>query len=500
MPEPLDPIVAGVATALKSLRTRAGLSEDRLADPDLVASDVLAGLTTVQQFVAEGCTTEQAIAQAVREAVQTLEPTDSIVADVILGLGLLGDADLYAGDLGKRRSALLKNWRRLHELRSTPWEGRLPSARALRFDIETQALSALAVALTAGEGAPSDGNAPAFLAAPTMASDPSAQARPSRERVPLLSQELQRIAAALRDARITHEDGVGWARDLRTGSRKPTPVSTSYALQTIILIEGHLAADLVPIVEFLRKAVAPGGNYAPEAQSAPEGTAAVLDALHKVDGTEPFNAHFASIKKGLGAFERTRPYILSRILETSARSRQDPDLIRTVTADLLATRRLFGGRQLWGQKAEDYLVGQRPSTVHTAIAVRVLGLAEDALADHDELAPQVHEAIKDAGEWLAEGQDLDGASEVIERQLGDRVEVVYEREFTAARVLEALVSLGLPGNYAAVEAAKQRVWQDYHRETALWRWPNGDLPVWMTFDAVEALHLAAFAVPVPTPT
>jgi hypothetical protein len=28
---------------------------------------------------------------------------------------------------------------------------------------------------------------------------------------------------------------------------------------------------------------------------------------------------------------------------------------------------------------------------------------------------------------------------------------------------------------------------------ALWAWGNGDLPIWMTFDAIEALRLASLA-------
>jgi hypothetical protein len=499
MPEPLDPITAGVATALKSLRTRAGLREDRLADTD-IAVDALAGLTTVRQLVASGETAEQAIVQAVRKAAATLEPTDSIVADVILGLGLqqgtLPDPDLYASDLGQRRVALLKNWRRLHELRSAAWGGRVPSRRALRFDVETQALSALAAALTEGEGAPQD--RPAVLGAPPAVSEPSSRTRLPRSPVPLLSEEFRRIAAALRETLVTRGDDMGWSQDLRKRAPYPTPVSTAYGLQTIILLEGFLAADLVPVVDFLRRTAAPGGGYAAEAQTAPrpEQTATVLDALHKVDGTAPFTAQIASMKKGLGAFERTRPFLLSRILETSARSGRDPDLIRAVTADLLAARRSFGGIALWAQKDEDDLVAPRPSVVHTALAVRAIVLARDALADDDQLCVQVSEAVEEAGAWLAEGQSLDNTSELIDRQLEDRVEYLYERHFTAAWVVKALVSLGFPATHPAVATAVGRVWQDYHRETALWRWSNGDLPVWLTFDAVEALYLAAFAVPV----
>ena len=69
-----------------------------------------------------------------------------------LGLGLSADimpeSDLYARDLGHRRTALLENWDRLHELRSAPFAGQPQAPRALRLEIETAALSALAVALT----------------------------------------------------------------------------------------------------------------------------------------------------------------------------------------------------------------------------------------------------------------------------------------------------------------------------------------------------------------
>jgi hypothetical protein len=485
MPEPLDPVTAGVANALKSLRTRTGLREDRLAETGIVL-DALTGLTTVRQLVTAGASTEQAIVRAVRDAAATLDGTDGIVADVILGLGLqpdpVPDKELYADDLGQRRVALRKNWQRLHALRSAVWNGQVPSHRAIRFDVETQALSALAAALTDLEG-----------------SSPVVVQRPLSRQEPLLSQEFRRIAAALRDALIVHPDRIGWGRDLRKGSLRPTPVSTSYALQTIILLEGYLAADLVPVVDFLRQSAAPGGGYAAVTQGVPrsEGTATVLDALHKVDGTEAFTAHIASMKKGLGDFERTRPFVLSRILETSARSGRDQDLIRAVTADLLDARLPFGGRWLWAQKAEDDLVDPKPSTVHTALSLRALGLARDGLADDDELRTRVLAAISEAGDWLAEGQPLESTSEVTDRQVGNRVEMVYEGHFTAAWVVKALVSLGLPATHSAVRAAVRRVWQDYHHETALWRWSNGDLPVWMTFDAVEALYLAALAVPVP---
>ena len=150
MAEPLDPVALSIGSALKSLRTRAGLREERLHGTEL-ALDTLTGLDSVRALVNAGESPEQAIVRAVRAAAGTLEPTMSIVADASLGLelsaDLVPDTDLYAHDLGQRREALLRNWDRLHELRSVP-PGKTPSPRALRLEVEAEALAALAVALT----------------------------------------------------------------------------------------------------------------------------------------------------------------------------------------------------------------------------------------------------------------------------------------------------------------------------------------------------------------
>ncbi len=162
MAEPLDPAALGVASALKSLRTRVGLREERLHGTEL-ALDTLTGLDSVRALVDAGESPERAIVRAVRAAAGTLEPTMSIVADASLALelsaDLVPDTDLYAHDLGQRRDALLRNWERLHELRSVP-PGKAPSPRALRLEVESEALAALAVALTR---VPDDDQLPARL-------------------------------------------------------------------------------------------------------------------------------------------------------------------------------------------------------------------------------------------------------------------------------------------------------------------------------------------------
>ena len=55
------------------------------------------------------------------------------------------------------------------------------------------------------------------------------------------------------------------------------------------------------------------------------------------------------------------------------------------------------------------------------------------------------------------------------------------------------MSVGLPASHPSVSTAVARIWADYSHDDALWSWSNGDLPVWMTLDAVDALHLAALA-------
>ena len=147
---------------------------------------------------------------------------------------------------------------------------------------------------------------------------------------------------------------------------------------------------------------------------------------------------------------------------------------------------------LWPEKAEPYLVNPAPSTAHTARAVRALARLQ-AVRPSD----RVKEALEQAVAWLLEHGDLSHSSEVIDRPLtGDRQEKVYVRHFTAAWVVKALVSVGIPATHPSVRNAVTQIWNSYSGEAAgLWRWGNGDLPIWMTFDAVDALRLAHLAAP-----
>jgi hypothetical protein len=73
------------------------------------------------------------------------------------------------------------------------------------------------------------------------------------------------------------------------------------------------------------------------------------------------------------------------------------------------------------------------------------------------------------------------------------METLYTRHFTAALMVKALVSVGLPSSHPAVSEAVAWVWGSYSDTAALWSWNNGDLPIWMTYDALDALRLASLA-------
>jgi hypothetical protein len=576
MAEPLDPAVLGVASALKSLRTRIGLREERLRGTEVLL-DTLSGLDSVRVLVNAGEYPERAVVRAVRTAASALEPTMSIVVDASLGLQLFADqvpdSELYAGDLGQRREALLRHWGRLHELRSVP-PGKAPSARALRLEVESEALTALAVALTSGASSielaetrepQPDGSAispeelrvfgaeltqtlrmrrksidqaATNLGVPSpevtrwangedLPTEPQARSldkyltargaiqnlvtelrsrsdRPSLRLVPVpvpspaaptLLQTFQNVARALRGCLVRDAGGrpTGWRPDLRELPGAATAASTAYGIKTMLLLEDGLAADLIPVTESLNKMARPDGGFASHEQSEPrpEATAAVLNALRRIAAAEDFGIHMAQMERGLGDFERYRPFILTTMLETSLLIDPGASLVNALVDSLLDARRPYGDVLLWPEKAEPLLITPAPSVAHTARAVRVLASVRAMWP-----SSQVQEALEQAVTWLIEQRDLHNAYEVTERPVKGGLELVHIRHFTAAWVVKALVSAGVPTAHPAVSNAVAQIWDGYGGDTAaLWAWDNGDLPIWMTFDAIEALRLANLAVP-----
>jgi ribokinase len=156
-----DAEVIGVRGVFLKLRTHAGLSVRRLRDTE-VDTRVLADLPVVQRVIREsGVPVDQAIVDAVAGVVAELPPTDRLIADVVLALGLLTErlsdnpelaARLYRADLGVRRIALSEGWGTLHELMGVSSPPPAPTVRGLRGSVEERTLGVLAERIVRAAG------------------------------------------------------------------------------------------------------------------------------------------------------------------------------------------------------------------------------------------------------------------------------------------------------------------------------------------------------------
>jgi hypothetical protein len=470
MAEPQDSGALSMASTLKRLRTHAGLREDRLHNTEIDLAPLI-GLARVKAFTGAGVGEERAIVRAVRAAAGTLDPTMSIVADASLGLELFADqvpdADLYAQDVGKRRAAVLRNWSRLHELRSAP-HGKAPSPRALRFEMESDALTALAVALTSESQSGDDAASPDLR---------------------IVLQTFCDVGEALRDRLIRDDDGVptGWQQNLDGPRKEATAVSTAYGIRTMLLLEDNrLTVDLIPVALRLKDMAYETGGYASSGHEKPsaEATASVLNALGRIAVTEDFGVHIRQMDRDLTDFEKARPFILTTMLEASLLLRGGEGLVDKLVDYLLAARRpVDDGRLVWSEKSGR--IYAEPSVAHTARAVRALADVRAIRSDN-----QLDEPLDQAVDWLLGPRDLHNTDEIVERD-----PPVGTYHFTAAWVVKALISAGVPATDLAVSKAISRVWDSYvgdkgDKDVALWRSHRGDLPIWTTFDAIEALRLA----------
>jgi hypothetical protein len=218
-------------------------------------------------------------------------------------------------------------------------------------------------------------------------------------------------------------------------------------------------------------------------------TAKVLEALHRVDGTADLGDDLSALEGSVGDFERRRPYVLCTVLECLAQLAPDSAFTQAVVHDLLAARAEYDQYLLWPEKVIDQdRLAAAASTVHTARAVRALAQIQ-AVRPSTELAG----AVEQACDWLIDHAALENVSEILERPLDATVERTFIRHFTAAWVVKALVSAGLPASHPALSAAVAQVWRRYYDGFALWTYRNGDIPIWMTADAIDSLRLASLA-------
>ena len=129
--------------ALEKLRARDGLTHSRLDNSRSVEAAPLLGLAAVRRHAAvHDIELAQAALDVIKECVrESLHGSHCIVADAVLALGTFSEAytrngiepridkALHSDLLGRRRSTLLSNWRRLHEALGLPPPSRRATAR-----------------------------------------------------------------------------------------------------------------------------------------------------------------------------------------------------------------------------------------------------------------------------------------------------------------------------------------------------------------------------------
>ncbi|MFI6865672.1 PfkB family carbohydrate kinase [Nocardia sp. NPDC050406] len=161
-PEPAttaqDTGMLAVRNILSRLGKRSGLSPERLRGTEIDV-DALLKLPVVQGHATHtGLSPAEAVPGVIRHAARRLAPTERLIVDAELALGLLRDnppdgvdlTRLYAAELGDRRKYLIERWRMLHEKFGAEATPRTPTVRTLRGEPERRAFTALAQLLTAG--------------------------------------------------------------------------------------------------------------------------------------------------------------------------------------------------------------------------------------------------------------------------------------------------------------------------------------------------------------
>ncbi|RSD10897.1 helix-turn-helix domain-containing protein [Amycolatopsis eburnea] len=310
-----------------------------------------------------------------------------------------------------------------------------------------------------------------------------------------LLEVFRRAGHSLAGLLIRDENGraVGWRHNLQQTSEQTT-LATAYGISATVVL-GATYIDLHDIVEDLYAKRSDFGWQGRSAGRRPEVTAAVVDALCQASTVLSAEEGLQHLENSLDEYSRTRPFLLATALRTSARIGPDAPLTRRLADDLLAARLDFDGVLLWGEKKEPRLVSPEPSAAHTARAVVALRV----LLRTGEDRPDVRDAVDVATEWLVDRTHPDDGimEELALPQPGGRQSVrVNIKHFTSAWVVQALAEAPqVPA--VRLSRALSSLWERYEAGVGLWAWGSGDLPIWMTLDAVTALRSAALAFTAP---
>lgn len=152
-----DHAIESLRAALKGLRTRSGLTVERLRATELSLGPLLDLDVVAQLEETHRLSPEEAVVAAVRGAAAQLDVTDLLIVDAALALGLLDGSGpdaarldgLYAPDLSERRTVLATSWSSLLQVAGADRATPAPTVRALRTDLESRAFERLADRLLA---------------------------------------------------------------------------------------------------------------------------------------------------------------------------------------------------------------------------------------------------------------------------------------------------------------------------------------------------------------
>jgi transcriptional regulator with XRE-family HTH domain len=313
---------------------------------------------------------------------------------------------------------------------------------------------------------------------------------------PSLLDVFHQVGHALVEHVIRDEQGrpTGWRHNLQQQEHQ-TALSTAYGIRALLLV-GEPYIDFNSLGASLLSMRSEDGQWRGRSGSSrPEITTIVLDTLFRIGTPLPVDEALELSERSLDQFSRTRSYLLATVLQTVVRLRPDAPLALGLIDDLLAARLEFDGIQLWPEKKEAGLVLPEPSVVHTARAVVAL---REVLQHHGE-RDDIEDAIGQATQWLTGRMHRDdGVVEELIRRRPDGAGTtrVMIRHFTSAWVVQALAATPQvpPGR---VHRALRTLWDRYDAKLGLWAWGNGDVPIWMTLDAVTALNVATRAAAEP---
>jgi DNA-binding XRE family transcriptional regulator len=311
---------------------------------------------------------------------------------------------------------------------------------------------------------------------------------------PSLLHVFHQVGRGLVEHVVRDEQGrpTGWRHNLNQQQQR-TALGTAYGIRTMLVV-GEPYVDLDALTASLLGMRSADGEWRGRSGiSRTEITAGVLDALFRIGSPLTLDEALDLSERSLDPFSRTRSYLLATVLQTVVRLRPDAPLALGLIDDLLAAR--LDGTPLWPEKNEAGLVRPEPSVAHTARAVVVL---QEALRYHEE-RNDIQEAVGKATQWLTDQVHRDDG--VIEELIRPRPDGhgktrVMIRHFTSAWVVQALAAMPqVP--LSRLHRALRKLWERYDAELGLWAWGNGDVPIWMTLDAVTALNAATRAVSEP---